>query len=213
MPVWIPDDVTGRCCSVPWSSKGYVAGARHKANEVVGSLWRWTDEGRLPVVVDASSCTLGLRDEVTTQLSEENVERHAKLVLLDSVEWAHDQLLPRLRLERRLGSAAVHPPCALRHLGLARKLDAVAHALADEVTTPVASTCCGFAGDRGFLHPELTAAATRGTAAELAGRRFDAHLCSNRTCEIGLQQATGGVYASFLYPLEELTRDGTASAA
>ena len=111
----------------------------------------------------------------------------------------------------RLGSAAVHPPCAIRHLGLARKLDAVAHALADDVTTPLASTCCGFAGDRGFLHPELTASATRGTASELAGRKFDAHLCSNRTCEIGLQQATGAAYASFVYALEELTRDGAVA--
>jgi D-lactate dehydrogenase len=212
-PVWIPPDVRGHCCSVPWSSKGYAAGARHMANEVVWSLWRWTDEGRLPVVVDASSCTLGLRDEVTSQLTDENAERHAKLVVLDSIEWVHDRLLPDLRVERRLRSAAVHPPCALRHLGLARKLDGLAHALADEVTTPVASTCCGFAGDRGFLHPELTAAATQGTASEVAGRRFDANLCSNRTCEIGLQQATGAVYASFLYPLEELTRDGAAPAA
>ena len=24
MPVWIPDDVAGKCCSVPWASKGYT---------------------------------------------------------------------------------------------------------------------------------------------------------------------------------------------
>ena len=27
MPVWIPDDVAGSCCSVPWTSKGYTEGA------------------------------------------------------------------------------------------------------------------------------------------------------------------------------------------
>ena len=26
MPVWIPDDVAGNCCSVPWASKGYTRG-------------------------------------------------------------------------------------------------------------------------------------------------------------------------------------------
>ena len=26
MPVWIPDDVAGNCCSVPWASKGYTEG-------------------------------------------------------------------------------------------------------------------------------------------------------------------------------------------
>jgi D-lactate dehydrogenase len=211
VPVWIPGDVAGCCCSVPWNSKGYAEGAHYMANKIADSLWRWTDEGHLPVVVDASSCTLGLREDVESQLSEENAERHAKLAVIDSIEWAHDRLLPRLRVGRRLDAVAVHPPCAVRHLGLARKLDAVAHALATEVTTPVASTCCGFAGDRGFLHPELTASATRGTAAELAARRFDAYLCSNRTCEIGLEQATAGAYASFVFALEELTRDGAGA--
>ena len=71
---------------------------------------------------------------------------------------------------------------------------------------PVAATCCGFAGDRGMLHPELPPAATADEAAELAGRSFDAHLCSNRTCEIGLQQGTGRAYESFVFTLEELTR-------
>jgi D-lactate dehydrogenase len=211
LPLWIPSDVPGHCCSVPWNSKGYADGARFMANKTIEALWRWSDEGRLPIVVDASSCTLGLADEVREHLDEENAGRHERLTFLDSIEWIHDRVLPQLRVDRRLGAIAVHPPCSIRHLGLARKLDAVAHALAEDVTTPLASTCCGFAGDRGFLHPELTAAATRGVAAELAGRRFDAHVCSNRTCEIGLQRATGRAYASFVYTLEELTRDGAAA--
>ena len=57
-----------------------------------------------------------------------------------------------------------------------------------------------------MLHPELTAAATADEAAELAGRSFDAYLCRNRTCEIGLQQGTGAAYESFVIPLERITR-------
>jgi D-lactate dehydrogenase len=64
------------------------------------------------------------------------------------------------------------------------------------------------AGDRGLLHPELPAAALRPAAAELEGATFDACLCSNRTCEIGLQQVTGRPYVSFVLLLEELTRTG-----
>ena len=71
-------------------------------------------------------------------------------------------------------------------MGLAPRLRALAGALADEVYVAPSATCCGFAGDRGISHPELTAAATRAQADELAGRDFDAHLSSNRTCEIGL---------------------------
>jgi len=71
---------------------------------------------------------------------------------------------------------------------------------------PASATCCGFAGDRGFLHPELTEAATREEAAELAGREFDAYVSSNRTCEIGLERATGRPFRSAIQLLEELTR-------
>ena len=82
----------------------------------------------------------------------------------------------------------------------------VAGALADSVTRPIYGTCCGFAGDRGMLHPELTEAATQEQAAELAGREFDAYLCSNRTCELGMTRAIGHEYASFLFLLESATR-------
>ena len=139
-------------------------------------------------------------------LSEINAERHGKLEIVDSIAWARERLLPKLEVTRKLGSIAVHPPCASRHLELDAGLAAIAAELADEVVVPLSATCCGFAGDRGMLHPELPLAATAPQAAELAGRSFDAHVCSNRTCEIGLQQGTGRPYESFVFALEELTR-------
>ncbi|HJX33434.1 MAG TPA: (Fe-S)-binding protein, partial [Solirubrobacterales bacterium] len=208
MPVWIPGDVAGSCCGLPWSSKGYAEAHRHKANEMVERLWRWSGEGALPVVVDAASCTHGIADPGEGVLGEANAERLAQLEILDSVAWAHDRLLPKLDLIRKVGSATVHPTCATRHMGLSARLESLASALADEVYVAPSATCCGFAGDRGISHPELTEAATRDQAEELEGRSFDAHLSSNRTCEIGLARATGERYESFLFLLEELTRGG-----
>ncbi|HEY0390917.1 MAG TPA: FAD-binding and (Fe-S)-binding domain-containing protein [Solirubrobacterales bacterium] len=206
MPVWIPDDVAGSCCGLPWSSKGFGDAHRHKANEMVERLWAWSGEGDLPVVIDAASCTQGVSEPGEGVLSEENAERLAQLEILDSVVWAHDRLLPKLEISSRVASATVHPTCATRHMGLAPRLRTLAGALADEVYVAPSSTCCGFAGDRGISHPELTASATRPQAEELAGRHFDAHLSSNRTCEIGLSRATGEDYESVLILLERLTR-------
>ncbi len=212
-PLWIPNGVAGTCCGLPWSSKGFGEAHRHKANEMVERLWEWSGGGELPIVIDAASCTqavVGLGDDAPDAdqgvLSESNAERLAQLRVLDSVAWAHGRLLPRLEVGERVGSVTVHPTCATRHLGLATPLRALASALADEVHVAPSATCCGFAGDRGFSHPELTEAATRDQAAELAGREFDAHLSSNRTCEIGLSRATGAPYESFVFLLERLTR-------
>jgi D-lactate dehydrogenase len=205
LPVWIPDDAAGHCCSVPWTSKGYSKGAALMANRTVEALWRWSGEAELPIIIDASSCALGLVSEVAANLTEENRQRHGKLEILDSVSWAK-RLLPQLRIREKLRSVAVHPTCSTRHMGLESELRQIAGEMASEVVQPIRATCCGMAGDRGLLHPELTASATAEEAAELAGARHDAYLCSNRTCEIALQQGTGAAYESFLIPLERLTR-------
>jgi D-lactate dehydrogenase len=206
LPVRIPDDVAGSCCGLPFSSKGFGAAHAHKANEMVEKLWSWSGEGALPIVVDAASCTQGIADPGEGVLSEENAERLGNLEIIDSVAWAHDHLLPRLELKDKVGSATVHPTCATRHMGLAPRLRSLAGALADDVYVAPSATCCGFAGDRGISHPELTESATRPQAEELSGRHFDAHLSNNRTCEIGLSRATDEPYESVLILLERLTR-------
>ena len=204
-PVWIPDDVAGRCCGTPWSSKGYADAHAWMANFTVESLWRWSEEGELPIVVDATSCTLGLV-ETAPALAAENGERLAAMRIIDSISWARERLLPNLPIARKLGSATIHPTCASRHLALDRELAEVAGELAERVEVPRSATCCGFAGDRGFLHPELPAAALAEEAAEVRALDSDAHLCANRTCEIGLERETGEQYGSFIYLLEELSR-------
>ena len=206
LPVWIPEALAGSCCGLPWSSKGFGGAHRHKANEMVERLWAWSGEGALPIVIDAASCTQAISDPGEGVLDEANAERLGELEIADSVAWAHDRLLPWLEIHRKVGAATVHPTCATRQMGLAPRLRSLVGELAEEVYVAPSATCCGFAGDRGITHPELTAAATREQAAELAGREFDAHLSSNRTCEIGLSRATGERYESFLFLLERLTR-------
>ena len=207
-PVWIPEDVVGSCCGLPWSSKGFGEAHRHKANEMVERLWEWSGEGALPIVIDAASCTGSIAEPGDGVLTEENAERLGKLEILDSVTWANDHLLPWLEVSEKVGSVTVHPTCATRHMGLSHRLEALSEALADDVYVAPSSSCCGFAGDRGVSHPELTRSATRPQAEELAGRHFDARISSNRTCEIGLERATGEPYESVLILLERLTRAG-----
>jgi D-lactate dehydrogenase len=207
LPVRIPADVAGSCCGLPWSSKGFGAAHRHKANELVERLWEWSGEGALPIVVDAASCTGQVVEPGEGTLSESNAAHLAALTILDSVAWAHDRLLPVLGEDiKKVDAAAIHPTCATHRQGHAWRLGALAAALADEVYLPPTGTCCGFAGDRGISHPELTASAARAEATELSGRHFDAYLSSNRTCEIGLSRATGATYESVINALERATR-------
>ncbi|TGA95612.1 FAD-binding and (Fe-S)-binding domain-containing protein [Streptomyces sp. MZ04] len=205
-PVWIPDDVAGTCCATIWNSKGYGAGNTVMANRIVEAAWGWTAGGRLPLVVDASSCTLGIAHEVVPYLTDDNRQLHRELTIVDSLVWAADELLPHLTVYRTVGSAVLHPTCSMNHLGDEAQLRTLAEACADEVVVPDDAGCCAFAGDRGMLHKELTESATRKEAAEVTARDFDAHLSANRMCEVGMDHATGRHYYSVLLELERATR-------
>jgi hypothetical protein len=69
--LFIPPDVVGNCCATVWRSKGYNASIILMANRVVESMWRWSKQGSLPIVSDASSCTFGLKQEVLDYLTPE----------------------------------------------------------------------------------------------------------------------------------------------
>ncbi|ROQ63212.1 D-lactate dehydrogenase [Streptomyces sp. 840.1] len=211
-PVWIPEDVAGTCCATIWHSKGYDTANAVMANRIVEAAWGWTAGGRLPLVVDASSCTLGIAHEVVPYLTEDNRALHRELNIVDSLVWAADELLPELTVLRRTGSAVLHPTCSMEHLGDVEHLRAVAQACAREVVVPDDAACCGFAGDRGMLHEELTASATAKEAAEVNTREYDTYLSANRMCEIGMDRATGRSYYSALMELERATRPGPGQA-
>ncbi|MGV9707705.1 FAD-binding and (Fe-S)-binding domain-containing protein [Streptomyces sp. NPDC003483] len=202
-------ELAGLCCGTPWQSKGYAEGHRAMAARTLDVLWEASDHGRLPVVCDASSCTHGL-DQLAAALPEADRDRYSGLRFVDSVTFAARTLLPLLPEASRLDSLALHPTCSTVHLDITGDLRTVAEAVAGEVTVPDSWGCCAFAGDRGLLHPEVTAGATAAQAAEVNEREHDAYASCNRTCEMGMTRATGRPYRHVLELLADaLDRSGT----
>jgi D-lactate dehydrogenase len=204
--VYLPADVAGTCCGVPFSSKGFDDAHRVAANRTIERFWRWSEAGRLPVFLDTSPCSYGLL-AARPYLTEENQQRFDRLRILDSIAFVHDMLLPKLAVRRKVASVVLHPVCSVTKMGLGGKLEAVARACAESVVVPAHAGCCGFAGDRGFLFPELTESATRQEAAEVRAEKYDGYFSSSRTCEVGMTRSTGEVYRSYLYLLEQATRE------
>ncbi|AXB41396.1 oxidoreductase [Amycolatopsis albispora] len=198
-----PDGVAALCCGTPWKSKGMTRGYQEMTRRVLPALWTATDGGRIPVVGDASSCTEGLR----TMLAEAP-DRFAAIQVLDAVDFVRTSVLPHLTITAPATAVALHPTCSATRLGLTGALQELAAAVATTVTVPDEWGCCGFAGDRGLLHPELTASATARQADELAAKGpFDAYVSCNRTCELGMTRATGHTYEHVLELVERATRE------
>jgi len=205
VPVWIPEDVAGNCCATPYSSKGFEESRDAMLNRIIGNFWKWSGEGKLPIMIDTSPCTYGLI-HARESLTPENQVRFDRLKILDSIEFVHDQLLPKLKVNHPVKSVALHPVCSVVKMGLTAKLEAIARKCSTEVFVPPSLGCCAFAGDRGFMYPELTASATAIESAEIKAHKHDGCYSSSRTCEIGMTRSTGEVYRSYIYLLEKVTR-------
>jgi D-lactate dehydrogenase len=201
VPVEVPQGIGSMCCGTPWKSKGYVAGYERVSDRTLPRLWDASGHGRLPVVVDAASCTEGYQ-----VMLEHASKAYPGLSFVDATTYVAHHVLPALTVNRTLGSVAVHPTCSSAQIGSTEDLLTICRAIADEVDVPLDAGCCAFAGDRGMLHPELTASATAREAAEVTSRAHDAYVSTNRTCEIGMTRATGKLYRHVLELLAELTR-------
>ncbi len=201
-----PAGLPALCCGMPFLSKGFPAAAAPLASKTAEALWSASREGRDPVVTDASPCAATLVEQAAAHLRQSG--RVVRLMDFPSF-WA-SEALPRLGVPRRRpGTAVVHPACALVRSGGLDDLLAVARAHAARVVVPATAECCGFAGDRGFLLPELTASALAVEAAEINALGAEIAVFSTvRTCEIGLGRATGRECRSLVHLIHEALHHG-----
>ncbi len=200
-PVFIPSGSSG-CCGLSFSSKGFAESGVAMWEQLINDFWEWSLQGKLPIVIDASSCTLFLKTP-PKEIKPLTLERWKKITIMDSIEFVHDILLPKLSLTAIDESIVLHPNCSLIKMGLLDKMESVALKCASNVTIPEDLNCCGFAGDKGLQFPELTASATKKEATEVKQSRFDGYYSSNITCEMGMSEATGHHYRSLLFAVEK----------
>jgi len=198
----IPEEINGTCCGQLFSSKGFNKAFEYTANETIEKIWRWTHHGILPIVLDVTSCTYTLLN-CRNVLSPENKEKFDKLTMLDSVDYILDYILPNIQIARKKNSIVLHPVCSLQKIGIEDKFLKIAKQLALEVDVPMRAGCCGMAGDRGFMFPELTKSATSHESNEVMKKEYDGYYSSAKTCEMNMSEAVGKNYESIVYLLDE----------
>jgi D-lactate dehydrogenase len=195
LEIRVPEGIASMCCGTPWKSKGHKRGY-DEMRALVGPALTAASGSALPVVVDASSCAEGLHG-LLSDLPE--------VTVIDAVAFVEERVLPHLMIRERVGSVVLHPTCSSTRLGLDPALRRLAEAAAETVVVPADWSCCAFAGDRGLLHPELTASATAVQAEQVRAADATAHVSTNRTCELGMSRATGKDYQHILELLLEVS--------
>lgn len=202
--VILPGNVNASCCGQLFSSKGFSKAYAVMCNETIEKLWQTTEEGKHVIVMDVSSCTYTLQ-HCRPVLTPQNQLRFDKMTIADSIDYLHDNILPVINIKNKKETIVLHPVCSLEKMGLKKKLLTVASTGATQVDVPLHAGCCGMAGDRGFLFPELTASATAAEAADVKQHQYNGYYSSAKTCEMALSDAVGANYESVLYLIDEIT--------
>ena len=195
----LPEGFDQLCCGQMLASKGMAVQADAMADTLTRALLKAADDGQggyYPVILDASACSARMQKLLAG----------SRLAVYDFHEFAHDALLPRLRVVRQPGPLALHVNCSVRRTQSDAKLRALLKACVEQVIEPSGVSCCGFGGDRGFAVPELNVHALRRIHDALPASCCQG-VSTNRTCEIGLTAETGRAYRSVAYLLEECTRE------
>jgi len=192
--VLFPKGLEELCCGMSFSSKGFPDQASQQFKLLEKALREASQDGRIPILIENGSCTYTIKSKLDPSIR-----------IYEPVEFAHDFLMDKLAFTKVPETIAVHVTCSSTKMGLAAKWRTVAGACAERVVFPKDVSCCGFAGDRGFLFPELNASALEGLKPELP------HDCKSgvsnaRTCEIGLSQHGGINYQSIMYLIDRCTR-------
>ena len=173
----IPEGIEDFCCGTPFSSKGLKDATQSRLSKNKELL----ANNNKTVIIDGSSCHQTMLSQTTN--------------IMEITEFIAKHLLSEFEVEK-YPRVIVHPTCS-GESGSNKSMMQIAEAIADEVVTPVDWKCCGFAGDRGLLVPELTANATKLESAEVKDLE-GVFVSNNQPCQIGLNGATDKNYTSII---------------
>ncbi|MEG1586780.1 MAG: (Fe-S)-binding protein, partial [Bacteroidales bacterium] len=181
------------CCGTIWESKGMPEIADKKTEELENALWEASEGGRFPIVCDQSPCLYRMRKEFK------------RLRPYETAEFLNKFVAGKLTFYSKKEIVAIHPTCSTRKMNLTEELVSLASLCSEKVFIPEEVGCCGFAGDKGFTHPEVNTYALRKLKPQLEKMKIQEGYSNSRTCEIGLTTNSGISYKSIVYLVDECT--------
>jgi D-lactate dehydrogenase len=189
----VPERLTGQCCGQPFLSKGFPADAQKLGGQLETRLASLSGKGSCAVVTDASTCAKHLR------------EHHGDTPVADSAAFLLAEVLPHLAITKPLPVLAVHHNCSAQRMKEQAIIETLARAIATRIAILSSVTCCGYAGDKGLVVPELNAHATRFVKSDIPPD-CTIGVSTVSTCATGLSERAGIPFVSFASLLEYVSR-------
>lgn len=192
--VLFPEDMSNLCCGTIWESKGIPDMADKKAAELELALRKASKNGQYPILCDQSPCLYRMRHTMQG------------LDLYEPAEFIEKFLLDKLDITPLHETIFLHITCSMRKMGLADTILRVAQCCADNVIIPTKVGCCGFAGDKGFIEPELNDWALRHLSEQQKAYNASVGISNSRTCEVGLSSHATIPYMNIAWLVSKVSK-------
>lgn len=188
-----PENMENLCCGTIWESKGMFEIANRKTFDLEEALIKASENGKYPVLCDQSPCLYRMREKIK------------RLKLYEPAEFIETFLVDRLDFHPIDEPVAIHTTCSMTKMHLGQTLLRLAQRCSHQVIVPQEVGCCGFAGDKGFTHPEVNRYALRKLSPQLESSHVKYGYSNSRTCEIGLTTNGKIPYMSIVYLVDQCT--------
>jgi D-lactate dehydrogenase len=187
IPLYILPDYDSYCCGMPYASRGSNSAASIAAqslrNKVIAEIG---DKKNLKIYTDSTSCAARMASH-----SISSVQDISSLLL---------ELLQYIPIRKVEGTAILHPACSARHGQKEQIMLQVAELCSENIFIPHTTHCCGFAGDHGFFHPQITEISMQPVQTEIDKlQNVNGFYSNNATCENGLRHGLKLPYESIAY--------------
>ncbi|MEW9797456.1 FAD-binding and (Fe-S)-binding domain-containing protein [Alteromonas sp. CYL-A6] len=188
----IPEGLNDACCGQPFDSKGYPGAGDITRASLKAILDKATDNGRLPVVMDASPCA-------------STWSNHCNGKTFELSEYLLSFIVPRIKITPTDAPVMLHVTCSSRQSASGNALRTLTHLCSTHVSEPDDIQCCGFAGDKGLLLPDLNKAALA-SLREQVPPGCQQGVSNSMTCELGLTRHSGVRYRHIAFLLNAVSQ-------
>ncbi len=192
----IPQDIDSLCCGTPFQSKGYGSASRSILEKTIEYLFTETESGKIPIVVDTSPCSFQFL-QGSTDVSEKIQRKWQALNFVDIIPFL-SELIHGTEKSPIHETVVLHATCSTRKMNDVEHMVNLAKQCATQVILPDQFECCGFAGDRGLLIPELTASAAGMENRIIPAVNGAIGYSSSRMCEVGMGRDSETDYHSIV---------------
>jgi D-lactate dehydrogenase len=180
----IPNEIYGKCCGLSFSSKGFKNQSEKIEKDFIEFIKSETNNFEIPVLIDSSSCYYHL------------LQNNKGINLLDTLGFI-ELHLEKIKLEfKNIPIFNFFPNCSIKVKNDIDKISRIIHYLSPESKILDSPYCCGSAGDKGIVFPEIVSSSFKNVDfTDFENNCYS----SNISCELSINTYLGTKLKSLIY--------------